>query len=212
MNFKGWEWNYTLSVFPRKYQTVQSPILVIIIFMSKFYTCKGDDGTTGTLGKVRLPKYHPRIETVGTLDETTATLGLARALAKSPDVDAILTKEQRDIYNIMAEVAATPENATKFRSIDASHVEWLEKETDSLSEKVEMPKEFILPGETKGGGALSVARTVTRRAERRVAKLLAEGELENKELLRYLNRFSSLCFILELVENQFEGKVAQKAK
>ncbi|MCP4142384.1 MAG: cob(I)yrinic acid a,c-diamide adenosyltransferase [Chloroflexi bacterium] len=180
--------------------------------MSKFYTRKGDDGTTGTLGKTRLPKYHPRIEAIGTLDETTATLGLARALAKSPEIDAILTKIQRDIYSLMAEVAATPENAAKFRSIDPSHVEWLEKETDSLSQKVEMPTEFILPGETKGGGALSVARTVVRRAERRVAELLAEGELENKELLRYLNRLSSLCFMLELVENQFEGKATQKAK
>ena len=180
--------------------------------MSKFYTRKGDDGTTGTLGKTRLPKYHPRIETVGTLDEATAALGLARALVESPEVDVILTKIQRDIYSLMAEVAATPENAAKFRSIKSSHVEWLEKQADALSEKIEMPTEFILPGETKGGGALSVARTVTRRAERRVAELLDEGELENKELLRYLNRLSSLCFILELVENQFEGKVTQKAK
>ena len=180
--------------------------------MSKFYTRKGDDGTTGTLGKTRLPKYHPRIETIGTLDEATAALGLARALIESPEVDVILTKIQRDIYSLMAEVAATPENAAKFRSIKSSHVEWLEKQTDVLSEKIEMPTEFILPGETKGGGALSVARTVTRRAERRVAELLDEGELENKELLRYLNRLSSLCFILELVENQFEGKVTQKAK
>lgn len=180
--------------------------------MSKFYTRKGDDGTTGTLGKTRLPKYHPRIETIGTLDEATAALGLARALIESPEVDVILTKIQRDIYSLMAEVAATPENAAKFRSIKSSHVEWLEKQTDALSEKIEMPTEFILPGETKGGGALSVARTVTRRAERRVAELLDEGELENKELLRYLNRLSSLCFILELVENQFEGKVTQKAK
>ncbi len=180
--------------------------------MSKFYTRKGDDGTTGTLGKTRLPKYHPRIETVGTLDETTATLGLARAFAESPEVGAILTKVQRDIYSIMAEVAAMPENAEKFRSINLTHVEWLEKQTDALSEKIEMPKEFILPGETKGGGALSIARTVTRRAERRVAELLDKGELDNKELLRYLNRLSSLCFILELVENQFKGKESQKAK
>ena len=180
--------------------------------MSKFYTRTGDDGATGTLGKTRLPKYHPRIEAVGTLDETTATLGLARALTESPEVDAILIKVQRDIYKIMAEVAATPENAAKFRSINSTDVEWLERQTDALSEKVEMPKEFILPGETKGGGALSVARTVTRRAERRIAELIDKEELENKELLRYLNRLSSLCFILELVENQFKGKEIQKAR
>ena len=180
--------------------------------MSKFYTRKGDDGPTGTLGKIRLPKYHPRIEAIGTLDETTASLGLARALSHSPEVDAILTKVQRDIYILMAEVAAMPENAEKFRSIGASHVEWLEEKTDLLSKKVEMPKEFILPGETQGDGALSVARTVTRRAERRVAELLDNEELENKELLRYLNRLSSLCFVLELVENQFEGKEVKMVK
>jgi len=180
--------------------------------MSKFYTRTGDDGTTGTLGKTRLPKYHPRIEAIGTLDETTATLGLARSLSHSPEVSTILIQVQRDLYNLMAEVAATPENAAKFRNIDSARVDWLEKQTDSLSEKIEMPKEFILPGETTGGGALSVARTVVRRAERRIAELLDAGELENKELLRYLNRLSSLCFMLELVENQFEGKEALEVK
>lgn len=161
---------------------------------------------TGTLGKIRLPKYHPRIEAVGTLDETSATLGLARALSHSPEVSEILIKVQRDLYSLMAEVAATSENATKFRTINADKVVWLEKQTDSFGERIEMPTEFILPGETKGGGALSVARTVLRRAERRVAELLDNGELENNELLRYLNRLSSLCFVLELAENQFEGK------
>ena len=180
--------------------------------MSKFYTRKGDDGTTGLLGEGRLPKYHPRIEAIGTLDETTATLGLARALSHSPEVSEILIQTQRDLYNLMAEVAATPENAATFRKIDAAHVNWLEEQTDLLSAKVEMPKEFILPGETKGGGALSVARTVTRRAERRVAELLDAGELENKELLHYLNRLSSLCFVLELAENQFAGKETKKMK
>jgi len=180
--------------------------------MSKFYTRKGDDGTTGLLGEGRLPKYHPRIEAVGALDETTATLGLARALSHSPEVSEILIQTQRDLYSLMAEVAATPENAAKFRSIDSSSVDWLEKQTDAINDKVEMPNEFILPGETAGGGALSVARAVTRRAERRIAELLDEGELENKELLRYINRLSSLCFVLELAENQFEGKETKKAK
>ncbi len=180
--------------------------------MTKFYTRKGDDGITGTLGKIRLPKYHPRIEAVGTLDETTATLGLARAFSHSPEVRAILLKTQRDISALMGEVAATSGNAAKFRAINADSVNWLEDKIDIFSEKIEIPKEFILPGETKGGGALSLARTVTRRAERRVAELLDTEELENGELLRYLNRLSSLCFILELVENQFEDKETRIVK
>ncbi|MBT7601760.1 MAG: ATP:cob(I)alamin adenosyltransferase [Anaerolineae bacterium] len=90
--------------------------------------------------------------------------------------------------------------------------EGLETQTDTLSAQVQMPKEFILPGETRGSGALSLARTVVRRAERRIAELLDAGELENQELLRYLNRLSSLCFVLELAENQFSKKETRKAK
>ena len=93
--------------------------------MTKFYTRKGDDGTTGTLGKVRLPKYHPRIEAIGTLDETTSSLGLARALSHFPLINTILLEVQGDLYRLMAEVAAPLENAEKFRSINAEHVNWL---------------------------------------------------------------------------------------
>ncbi len=180
--------------------------------MSTFYTRKGDEGTTGLLGKGRLPKHHPRIEAVGTLDEATAALGLARALSHSPDIRALILRVQRDLSALMAEVAATPENAAVFRGITSERVQWLEAQTDSLSERITLPKEFILPGETTGGGALALARTVTRRAERRVAALFAAEELENKALLHYLNRLSSLCFVLELAENQFEGKETRKVK
>lgn len=177
-----------------------------------FYTRKGDDGSTGLLGEGRLPKHHPRIETVGDLDEANAALGLARAFVQSPEIKAILTNVQKDLYALMAEVAATKENAAKFRTISETHVEKLEAQIAALSERVDVPKEFILPGETQGGGALALARTVTRRAERSVASLLDEGELENPFLLAYLNRLSSLCFILELAENQFAGQETQKAK
>ena len=180
--------------------------------MSNFYTRKGDDGTTGYLGEGRLPKYHPRMEAIGTLDETTAALGLARSLVRSPTLKPILIQIQRDLYGLMSEVAATPKNADRFSSIDASRVDWLEEQTDSLNKTIDMPSEFILPGETPGGGALSLARAVTRRAERRIAALLAEDELKNKELLRYLNRLSSLCFVLELAENQYDGKETLMAK
>ncbi len=171
--------------------------------MSNFYTKKGDEGMTGTLGKLRLPKYHPRIEALGALDETSATLGLARALAQLPEIRQILLDVQKHITALMGEVAATtPQNAEKFRAITPQTIAWLETTIENLSEKVEIPRQFIFPGEKVGSGALSVARTVTRRAERRVAELFAEGELENGEILRYLNRLSSLIFILELAENQ----------
>ena len=178
----------------------------------RFYTTTGDDGTTGLLGEGRVTKYHARIEAVGTLDESTAALGLARAQCMDPRSGGIILEAQRDLYKIMAEVAATPENAEKFRMIDASRVTWLEEQTDAISEVVEMPKEFILPGDSLAGAALSLARAIVRRAERRVVELRDEQEVSNLDLQRYLNRLSSLCFVLELLENKAAGHQTTLAK
>ena len=177
-----------------------------------FYTSKGDDGTTGLLGAGRVAKHHARIEAVGTLDESTAALGLARAQCRDPRSSGILLEVQRDLYRLMSEVAATPENAEKFRFIDARHVTWLEEQTDELSKLVEMPKEFILPGDSVAGAALALARTVARRAERRVVELFDTEAIRNPELQRYLNRLSSLCFVLELLENKAAGHKTTLAK
>jgi cob(I)alamin adenosyltransferase len=177
-----------------------------------FYTRTGDDGTTGLLGEGRVPKTHPRIETLGALDESTATLGLARAQARDPRSSGILLETQRDLYKLMAEVAATPENAERFHAIDAARVDWLEAQIEALSATVTMPREFILPGDSLAGAALSMARAVIRRAERRVVELFEARELSNPELVRYLNRLSSLCFVLELVENAAAGKDTTLAK
>ena len=177
-----------------------------------FYTSKGDDGTTSLLGEGRVAKYHARIEAVGTLDESTAALGLARAQCLDPRSSPILLEAQRDLYRLMAEVAATPENAERFHFIDEARVKWLEAQTDELSLSVAMPKEFILPGDSLAGAALSLARAIIRRAERRVVELHDEQEVVNPDLQRYLNRLSSLCFVLELVENKAAGHQTSLAK
>lgn len=96
--------------------------------------------------------------------------------------------------------------------IDASRVTWLEEQTDAISEVVEMPKEFILPGDSLAGAALSLARAIVRRAERRVVELRDEQEVSNLDLQRYLNRLSSLCFVLELLENKAAGHRTTLAK
>jgi cob(I)alamin adenosyltransferase len=177
-----------------------------------FYTSRGDDGTTGLLGEGRVAKYHLRIEAVGTLDESTAALGLARSQCRDPHSGAILLEAQRDLYKLMAEVAATPEHAEKFRAINEERVAWLEGKTDELSAQVEMPKEFILPGDSMAGAALSLARAIIRRSERRVVELFDAEEIKNPDLQRYLNRLSSLCFVLELLENQAAGHKTTLAK
>jgi cob(I)alamin adenosyltransferase len=146
------------------------------------------------------------MEAIGTLDEATAALGFARSLSRSPLTAPLLLAIQRDLYHIMAETAATLENSEKFRKIDAGRVTWLEEQTDILSSQVSLPNEFILPGDSTGGGSLALARTIVRRAERHVAQLIHSKQLENQELLRYLNRLSSLCFVLEIFENQIAGQ------
>jgi cob(I)alamin adenosyltransferase len=174
--------------------------------MSPFYTRSGDDGYTGWLGEGRAPKYHPLIEAVGAVDEASAALGVARAASLSIETAALILVVQRDLYHLMAEVAASPQNAGRFRVIDAQKVAWLEAQADALASQVEMPQEFILPGDSPSGAAMALARTIVRRAERRIASLLHEGAVENPYLLRYLNRLSSLCFVLELHENRLAGK------
>lgn len=173
---------------------------------SSFYTSQGDDGFTGMLGEGRVSKSDPRIDALGDVDEAGAALGVARALARSPQTPAILLQVQRDLYGLMAELAATPENAARFRVIDAQRVAWIESQVEALSEQVEIPREFIVPGDTVEGAFVDLARTVVRRSERRVIALYQAGGFENAEILRYLNRLSSLCFLIELAENQSAGQ------
>jgi cob(I)alamin adenosyltransferase len=180
--------------------------------MSPSYNHPGDDGTTGLLGEGRLPKHHPRMEALGVLDEASAALGLARALCKAQQTEPLLREVQRDLYIIMSEVAATPENVQRFRTLENQRLEWLESQADAIASMATLPAEFILPGDSLPGAALAVARTVVRRAERRAAELFDTGEIKNKVLLQYLNRLSSLCFALEVLENSQAGKTTTLAK
>ena len=86
--------------------------------MDKFYTQKGDDGYTGRLGKGRIPKNHQLIEAIGTIDEASAVLGLARAQTQTRETSELLLHVQRDLYHLMAELSATEENVEKFQVID----------------------------------------------------------------------------------------------
>ena len=174
--------------------------------MNTFYTRRGDDGTTGVLGPGRVQKFDLRPETLGTIDEANAALGLARSCSKGPEMSGLILQIQRDLYEVMGEVAATsPETAEKFRTIDEHKVDWLEQQIALLSAQVEVPKEFIVPGDTLQGAAFDMARTIVRRAERRAAELLSRGEMFNPLLLQYLNRLSSLLFVVELYETQHAG-------
>jgi cob(I)alamin adenosyltransferase len=174
-----------------------------------FYTRTGDDGSTGLLGNERVSKSSLRIECIGCLDETNAVFGIVRAQTQSAEIQELVLEIQKKLYLAMAEVAATPQNSEHFRSIDENAVNWLEQEIQNYSDKVAIPQEFIVPGDSPSGAFLSYARTMVRRSERRLAELFEKGELENTLLLRFLNRLSSLCFVLELFENKLSGKGSQ---
>jgi cob(I)alamin adenosyltransferase len=173
--------------------------------MSASFTGDGDDGSTSLLGEGRVRKDDPRIAVCGDLDEASACLGLARAVSRNEDARLVISTIQRDLHAVMAEVAAPPESAARFRTVDASRVTWLEDVIRRWEAFVSLPEGFILPGDCLGSAAAAVARTVVRRAERGVSALTLSGQLVNPNLLRYLNRLSSLCYVLELLENREAG-------
>jgi cob(I)alamin adenosyltransferase len=175
------------------------------VYQVKPYTGTGDDGFTGLLGGKRVPKHDLRPEAYGTVDELSSALGLARSTATSDHSRQILLSVQRRLYHLMTELAATREAAGRFRKTTSEDVTELENLIDGLAAKTEIPTEFIVPGDTVSGSALDLARAVARRAERVVAHLIHAGEFENREVLRYLNRLSSLLFVLARFEDTKAG-------
>ncbi len=165
--------------------------------MAKVTTGTGDTGYTGLLGERRVPKYDPRPDTFGTVDEATSALGLARAMTNDPKVKEIIYQIQQELYLLMGELATTPENYEKMGlRMTIEHVQRLERVEEQLKREVEIPNKFIIPGDTPDGAALDLARTIIRRAERMAVKLLHDEVIQNDEVVRYLNRLSDLIFIL----------------
>lgn len=165
--------------------------------MAKVTTGTGDTGYTGLLGEQRVPKYDPRPDTFGTVDEATSALGLARALTNNTKARQIIYQVQQELYLLMGELATPPENYEKMGlRMTPEHVQRLEQVENALKEEVEIPNKFIIPGDSPDGAALDLARTIIRRAERMAVKLLHDGVIQNGEVVRYLNRLSDLIFIL----------------
>jgi cob(I)alamin adenosyltransferase len=164
--------------------------------VTRLYTGKGDDGTTGLLFGGRVPKdsAHPRA--VGAVDEAQAAVGVARSLCEPDgDLDHQLTQACRDLWVLMAEVATLPENHTKLADgqtrVTAAMVRAIEAMVDDLGERFEAPANFVVPGQTPLAAQLDVARTVVRRAEREAVAATA-GE---SQVVPYLNRLSSLLWV-----------------
>lgn len=163
----------------------------------KIYTKRGDDGTTGLFYGGRVRKDSERPAAYGTVDEAQAVLGLARAHAEpGGELDQMVVGLARDLYVLMAEVATAPENRSKLADgasrVTAEMVSALEDQIDAISERFEMPSEFVIPGGSVVGAHLDLARTVVRRAER-LAMAVADPD---SHVVPYLNRLSDLLWAL----------------
>ena len=174
----------------------------------KIYTKTGDTGQTGLFGGGRVSKDDPRVEAYGDVDELNAQIGVARAVEVMPRIDEVLVPIQRDLFSIGA-LLATPDlekmhdHLTKAQ-IDEMRIHGLEQEIDACDRELEPLRAFIVPGGSPKAAALHVARTVCRRAERRVIHLQRSVEIPSIVVV-YLNRLSDLLFTLARVANARGG-------
>lgn len=168
----------------------------------KIYTKTGDDGQTGLFGGARVSKDDPRVEAYGSVDETNALLGVALSECQSERVRHALVAIQADLFSLGAELACDADHRDKLQMpfIDESCIQGLERIIDELEEQLSPLKNFVLPGGALGAALLHQARTVCRRAERRVISVENTASLR-KELLIYLNRLSDLLFVMARFEN-----------
>jgi cob(I)alamin adenosyltransferase len=174
----------------------------------RIYTRKGDTGTTGLLyGGDRISKADPRADAYGSTDEAVSALGLARAALGpgtdkvSGDLEKLIVRLQRELFVAGAELATHADRRRRLEPgrtlVTAEMVTALEEEIDTLEAHWPIPAEFVLPGESLAGAALDVARSVTRRAERRCVALVESGELpSDSSVLAYLNRLADLLFVM----------------
>ena len=170
--------------------------------MVKIYTKKGDDGTTSLWYGGRVPKHHGRTDAYGSLDEACAALGVARALCGDgqEELGGDILRLQDDLFIAGAELATAPEAAERLedgvsRTTEAMVAE-IEERIDHYMGQVELPPKFVIPGGTQLSAQLDVARTVIRRAERRISALAEEGELAGETVIHLINRASDLAYAM----------------
>ncbi len=173
-----------------------------MVLLSRIYTKTGDKGTTALGDGRRVPKDAPRIEAYGTVDELNAVLGLALLVVADADGAALLKSIQNDLFDLGADLCV-PERPKRGRAAQArkplriaeAHVKPLEQAIDRFNAALQPLRSFVLPGGTAASAWLHLARTVCRRAERRLVAL-ARKETINPQAIIYLNRLSDLLFVM----------------
>lgn len=164
-------------------------------------TRKGDDGTTGLMYNRRVSKCHPRVEAYACVDELNSALGMARATADEEFVSVKLLAVQRDLVNLMGELATLPEDLERYRKdgfqcVTSETASKLDQWVAEIEGQKVSFKGWATPGDNAPSAALEVARATCRRAERRVCELREKDELPNADIIIYLNRLSDLLWLL----------------
>jgi cob(I)alamin adenosyltransferase len=162
----------------------------------KIYTKTGDDGTTGLVGGTRVKKQDARLEAYGTVDELNAAIGVVRSFPISDDLKDMLVEIQNKLFNIGSRLASDEKGdvITARLSVTEANLKFLEKNIDLLEEELPELTQFILPGGDMAAAQCHVARTVCRRAERRILEFSELGKVE-PEVIRYMNRLSDFLFV-----------------
>ena len=169
-----------------------------MIVLNKIYTKKGDDGKTELGDGNRIEKFSTRVEAYGTVDEVNSVIGTVTCLSINTELKTALERIQNDLFDLGADLCL-PENENEALAyeplrVSKEQVSRLESEIDAMNKSIEPIKSFVLPGGTEIAANFHLCRTVCRRAERRVVKLM-ETEQINQEALIYLNRLSDWFFV-----------------
>ncbi len=162
----------------------------------KIYTKTGDKGKTSLYDNTRVHKDSTRVESYGTIDELNSSLGFSRNFVEDNDINEIILKIQRELFDVAGELAT--KDREKFpEKIEENHIESLEKIIDTYLSKMnkEEQSKFIIPGSNKASASLHVSRTICRRAERRILTLSKEEEV-SPILMKYVNRLSDVIYTL----------------
>jgi cob(I)alamin adenosyltransferase len=163
-------------------------------------TKTGDSGTTALMYGRRVPKNHPRVEAVGAVDELNAALGMARASATDTFISENILSIQKNLVTLMGELDVLPEDLPRytkdgFALVTPAMTAQLEKLVTEIEAQKISFKGWATPGANQNAAALDVARTVCRRAERRACELNEAGQINNPEIIIYLNRLADLLWL-----------------
>lgn len=170
----------------------------------KLYTRTGDEGSTSLLGPGRVSKADARVDTYGSVDELNAALGWAETVVEVEDIRSALTVVQEDLFAIGAHLATPPGRSPKLPPLPVERIAEIESWIDATEQEAGELTAFILPGGSAGGAALHVARTVCRRAERRVVDLSSRSSVD-RSIIVYLNRLSDWLFAAARLANHRAG-------